>query len=171
MDAATPPGVVFMSNLFLSSAPITPSASSRVTALSPGSFSLASVKTSDKVVFSDRGKVRVLRVAADWARAPNPPLSVSFFPVALISATCIAAASLSSTGLSPAPATAVASSASPMVMASRSCAEAGVFIGISGSTNCPTTCLPTDSVMTRWPSTLPSETLTPCSFATAESSP
>jgi len=47
MDAATPPGVVLMSNLFLSSAPITPSASSRVTALSAGSFSFASYIRND----------------------------------------------------------------------------------------------------------------------------
>lgn len=42
IEAATPPGVVLISGLFLISAPITPSASSRVTALSAGNFSVAS---------------------------------------------------------------------------------------------------------------------------------
>lgn len=45
IEAATPPGRVHKFGSFLSSAPITPSASLRVTGLSDGNFELASCQT------------------------------------------------------------------------------------------------------------------------------
>lgn len=50
IEAATPPGRVHKFGSFLSSAPITPSASLRVTGLSEGNFELASCQTQCNVL-------------------------------------------------------------------------------------------------------------------------
>nr|GMD66834.1 hypothetical protein Iba_chr12cCG18820 [Ipomoea batatas]GMD68991.1 hypothetical protein Iba_chr12dCG14600 [Ipomoea batatas] len=92
--------------------------------------------------------VLALISAARWASAPTPPGKICPKPVALTSAACIAAASLWSTGLSPAE-IAVASSASPMVIPSLTKTGVGGGGDRIFSSAGETPCSPTTSGSTR----------------------
>ncbi|KAF3685295.1 hypothetical protein FXO37_00771 [Capsicum annuum] len=171
IEAATPPGCVAKSGVFLISAPTTPSASSFFTTLS--SLSTMNIggrlKKEKKIELSGENKREndlieklinesmntsrshdclenrsILTFSLKWIpllphiAAPIPPPIIWPRPVALISAVSMAAASLSSTSMSPTiPVVAAASRASPIVIASMgTSSDRDINVVLGGCTCC-----------------------------------